>query len=532
MKRQFYRRRLLALSTAVLLGLSSLFPSIAGATEITAEEPAVTDTVDPAASTDTSNPASADTVETADGETTEETTEPERLEPDAYFEPIQSNDTADWPQGPAVWAESAVVMDLDSGAFLYSKNMDDTKYPASITKILTTLIAIEHSRPSEKVTFSANAVYGIEQGSSNIGIRLGENLTMEDCLYGMMLESANEVCVAVAEHISGSVDAFVELMNQKAASLGCTNTHFTNPNGLPDENHYTTAHDMALIAQAAYNNATFRKVCQTTTYCIGTTNKCGEKRWLSNHHKMLPDRDYTYEGCTGGKTGFTQAALNTLVTYAERDGRRLVCVSLRTNGRQIYTDTASLLDYGFNNFQNYSIFNRKTWADAKMLYPSLYFGQPETVANLRPSCTVTLPAGIDTSALETTCNPGDGTLCRTYTYNQYPVGYESIPDTAIQTLLHSPPTNTCKKSGSAAASDLGNSAKETASGIFQKILAFFAPVGTVITSFVTSVFTAVPWYYFALGGALFLIIIMEIVLAMKKKKKRKKKKTAKKKNVK
>lgn len=159
------------------------------------------------------------------------TTEPERIEPDAYFEPIQSNDTANWPQGPAVWAESAVVMDLDSGTFLYSKNMDVAKYPASITKILTTLIAIEHSRPSEKVTFSENAVYGIEQGSSNIGIRLGENLTMEDCLYGMMLESANEVCVAVAEHISGSVDAFVELMNQKATSLGCTNTHFTNPNG-------------------------------------------------------------------------------------------------------------------------------------------------------------------------------------------------------------------------------------------------------------------------------------------------------------
>ena len=139
---------------------------------------------------------------------------------------------------------------------------------------------------------------------------------------------------------------------------------------------------------------------------------------------------------------------------------------------------------------------------------------------------------MDLSSVETTCNPGDGTLCRSYTYNQYPVGCESIPDTAIQALLHSEPTNICKKSGSAAASDLGNSAKETASGIFQKILAFVAPVGTVITSFVTSVFTAVPWYYFALVGALFLIIIMEIVLAMKKKKKRKKKKTAKKKNVK
>ena len=489
MNNRRYRHRLLALSASILLGLSGLSSSAVDAAEVTVEQPAADTTV----SQDTGNP-SADTKEAAEGQTEGETTEPERIEPDAYFEPIQSNDTADWPQGPAVWAESAVVMDLDSGTFLYSEN----------------------------------AVYGIEQGSSNIGIRLGENLTMEDCLYGMMLESANEVCVAVAEHISGSVDAFVELMNQKAASLGCTNTHFTNPNGLPDENHYTTAHDMALIAQAAYNNATFRKVCQTTTYCIGKTNKCGEERWLSNHHKMLPDRDYTYEGCTGGKTGFTQAALNTLVTYAERNGRRLVCVSLRTNGRQIYTDTASLLDYGFNNFQNYSIFNRKTWADAKMLYPSLYFGQPETVANLRPTCTVTLPAGMDLSSVETTCNPGDGTLCRSYTYNQYPVGCESIPDTAIQALLHSEPTNICKKSGSAAASDLGNSAKETASGIFQKVLAFVAPVGTIIIS----VFTAVPWYYSVLGGMLLLIIIMEIVLAVKKKKRRKKKKTTKKKTVK
>lgn len=268
----------------------------------------------------------------------EETSSPEeeRPEPDAYFEPIQTNEIEGWPQGPAVWAESAVVMDLDSGAILYEKNMGATKYPASITKILTTLVAIENSRLDERVTFSENAIFGIERDSSHIGIRVGEILSMEECLYGMMLESANEVCLAVAEHISGSVDAFVELMNQKAAELGCTNTHFTNPNGLPDENHYTTAHDMALIAQAAYANPTFRKVCQTNTYCIPTTNVCGELRWLSNHHKMLPERDYFYEGCTGGKTGFTQAALNTLVTYAERDGRKLVCVSLRTNGPQVY----------------------------------------------------------------------------------------------------------------------------------------------------------------------------------------------------
>ena len=429
-----------------------------------------------------------------------------------------------------VAAPHAILMEVSTGTVLMEKAADEKVHPASVTKIMTMLLimeALEQGKIALNDTVTVSE-YAASMGGSQVYLEPYETQTVETLLKCVAVASANDAAVALAEHISGSVDAFVELMNQKAASLGCTNTHFTNPNGLPDENHYTTAHDMALIAQAAYNNATFRKVCQTTTYCIGKTNKCGEERWLSNHHKMLPDRDYTYEGCTGGKTGFTQAALNTLVTYAERNGRRLVCVSLRTNGRQIYTDTASLLDYGFNNFQNYSIFNRKTWADAKMLYPSLYFGQPETVANLRPTCTVTLPAGMDLSSVETTCNPGDGTLCRSYTYNQYPVGCESIPDTAIQALLHSEPTNICKKSGSAAASDLGNSAKETASGIFQKVLAFVAPVGTIIIS----VFTAVPWYYSVLGGMLLLIIIMEIVLAVKKKKRRKKKKTTKKKTVK
>ena len=438
---------------------------------------------------------------------------------------VTTNGIEGWPQASDISSTAAIVMETSTNTVLYSKNADQALYPASAVKVMTCLLALENSSLDDQVTMTATGVSGVTDGGANISAQLDEVFTMEQCLYAIMIASANDIALQVAELISGSVDAFVQAMNTRAQELGCTDTVFTNPTGLPDENHYTTAHDMALIAQAAYNNATFRKVCQTTTYCIGKTNKCGEERWLSNHHKMLPDRDYTYEGCTGGKTGFTQAALNTLVTYAERNGRRLVCVSLRTNGRQIYTDTASLLDYGFNNFQNYSIFNRKTWADAKMLYPSLYFGQPETVANLRPTCTVTLPAGMDLSSVETTCNPGDGTLCRSYTYNQYPVGSESITDTAIQALLHSEPINICKKSGSAAASDLGNSAKETASGIFQKVLAFVAPVGTIIIS----VFTAVPWYYSVLGGMLLLIIIMEIVLAVKKKKRRKKKKKQKRK---
>ena len=433
----------------------------------------------------------------------EETSSPEeeRPEPDAYFEPIQTNEIEGWPQGPAVWAESAVVIDLDSGAILYEKNMGATKYPASITKILTTLVAIENSRLDERVTFSENAIFGIERDSSHIGIRVGEILSMEECLYGMMLESANEVCLAVAEHISGSVDAFVELMNQKAAELGCTNTHFTNPNGLPDENHYTTAHDMALIAQAAYANPTFRKVCQTNTYCIPTTNVCGELRWLSNHHKMLPERDYFYEGCTGGKTGFTQAALNTLVTYAERDGRKLVCVSLRTNGPQVYVDTAALLDYGFQNFQNITIHSRSSCADTKFLYPSIYFGEPCTVDNLRLSCSATIPAGATAEQIQTVPALADGAITRTYLYNQYQIGQESIP---IRKLLT--PVSEHSAKANASESDITEKIKlpnmEKATSLFKKI----------------------PIYIYLLVLLLIVVVIMEIILLRKKQKRKKREK--------
>lgn len=268
--------------------------------------------------------------------------------PAAYYEPIQTDAIAGWPAGPAIYAESGILVDLSDGRILYAKNIDKQLYPASITKIMTTLLAIENCSPEEQVTFSQKALDSIEWDSSNIGCRLGEVLTMEQCWYGMMLNSANEVCSGVAEHVSGSIEAFVELMNEKAASLGCTGTHFSNANGLPDENHYTTAHDMALIAQAAFANETFRTVTGTKTYEIPATEKYTEIRYLRNHHKMLlPDTEYYYEGCIGGKTGYTEAALNTLVTFAERDGTTLMCVTMRTQGRQVYTDTASLFDYGF-----------------------------------------------------------------------------------------------------------------------------------------------------------------------------------------
>ena len=269
--------------------------------------------------------------------------------PAAYYEAVQTDTLANWPQGPAIYAESGTLVDLDTQEILYSKNIDKQLYPASITKVMTTLVAIESSSPEEPVTFSQHALDSIEWDSSNIGCRLNETLTMEQCWYAMMLNSANEVCCGVAEHISGSIEAFVEKMNQKAAELGCTNTHFSNPNGLPDETHYTTAHDMALIANAAYQNETFRQVFSTRQYEIPPTPQYTETRYLYNHHKMMqPDTEYYYEGCLGGKTGYTETALNTLVTIASRNGKNLLCVTMRTQGRQVYTDTASLFDYGFS----------------------------------------------------------------------------------------------------------------------------------------------------------------------------------------
>lgn len=269
--------------------------------------------------------------------------------PAAYYESVLTDSLAGWPQGPAIYAESGILVDLDTQEILYSKNIDKQLYPASITKIMTTLVAMESSSPEETVTFSQHALDSIEWDSSNIGCRLNETLTMEQCWYAMLLNSANEVCCGVAEHVAGSIEAFVERMNQKASELGCTGTHFSNTNGLPDENHYTTAHDMALIAAAAFQNETFRTVFTTRQYEIPPTPQYTEPRYLYNHHKMMqPDTEYYYEGCLGGKTGYTDDALNTLVTVASRDEKTLLCVTMRTQGRQVYTDTASLFDYGFS----------------------------------------------------------------------------------------------------------------------------------------------------------------------------------------
>lgn len=264
--------------------------------------------------------------------------------------------TNSWPQGPNVYSEAAIVMEASTGLILYEKNMNETYFPASITKILSALLIIENTSPGEVVTFSRDSIFNIERDSTHIGIDVGEQLTVQQCLYGILLESANEVTYAAAEHVAGSISAFAEMMNEKAKSLGALNSNFVNPHGLPDDNHYTTAYDMALITREAMKNETFRKITATRTYQIPPTNKQKEIRYLRNHHKFILKNDLSYEGTTGGKTGFTNKARYTLVTTAKRGDLELICVVMKvdTSAHQ-YEDTAKLLDFGFDHFSIYPI---------------------------------------------------------------------------------------------------------------------------------------------------------------------------------
>ena len=266
------------------------------------------------------------------------------------------DNSSSWPQGPSVNAEAAIVMEASTGLVLYEKNMDKAYYPASITKILSALLFIENSSPGEVVTFSRDAIYNIERDSTHIAIDVDEQLTVQQCLYGILLESANEVTYAAAEHVGGDIPTFSEMMNEKAKSLGAINSNFVNPHGLPDDNHYTTAYDMALISREAMKNETFRKITATRTYQIPPTNKQKETRYLRNHHKFILNNELSYEGTIGGKTGFTSKAKYTLVTMAKRGDLELICVVLKvdTSAHQ-YQDTAKLLDFGFDNFSIYPI---------------------------------------------------------------------------------------------------------------------------------------------------------------------------------
>lgn len=349
----------------------------------------------------------------------------------AYYKQAADTDSIkNWVKGPQIEGESAILVDMFTGAVLYSKNADKAQYPASITKIMTALLGCESLNPSQKFAMTASAARSItETNSSSIYADTDEEFTIEQALMAVMLQSANEMTLAIAELCNGSAKKFVEQMNLKARQLGCTNTHFNNPNGLPDEIHYTTASDMAKIARAAWFNPTFRKFASTQYYEIPPTNKFAETRYLLNHHKMMKGQTYAYDGVLGGKTGYTEVAGNTLVTYAKNDNTYLVSVVLQSvNGA--YSDTKALLDYGFNNFSRTAVKDLPAKITRHFLPAEKYIlknYKDDTLFETRRTASVSLPSGVDTSALEKTCsitkNPaGLPLLTITYTYNDHVVG--------------------------------------------------------------------------------------------------------------
>lgn len=343
-----------------------------------------------------------------------------------------------WPDAPETLSPSVILMEESTGTILYEKNSDEAHYPASITKIMTTLLALENGNLSDMVTFSDDAINNTE--GSGIARDYGEQMTLEQCLYGVMLESANECAYAVAEHVGGTVENFVDMMNAKAKELGCTNTHFANPHGLQDENHYTTAHDMALIAQAAYQNETFRIIIGTKMYTIPPTNKHAEETVLRNHHDMLctyhnANRKYLYPYCVGGKTGYTATANSTLVTYAEKDGMTLICVVMNTQSPNQFIDTVNLFDYAFDNFQVLNVAENDTDYSAETTVDNGNLDNIAPFVELDKDAVIVLPKTAEFSDTSSSVEYNDsdpeiaGSI--TYTYAGRNVGKADIKTTGV-----------------------------------------------------------------------------------------------------
>lgn len=350
-------------------------------------------------------------------------------------EPIASNDIPNWPSGPVVGAEGAILIEAETGTILYAKNIHEKLYPASTTKILTTLVAIENSSLNDMVTFSQNAVFSIEKASSNMGMDPGQSITMEQCLHGILIMSANEVCNAVAEHVGGTIENFVAMMNDKATELGCLNSHFVTTNGLQDINHYTTPYDLAQIARSFFANETLAKISGIKYEVMEPTSTQPDRIELYTHNELTKG-NYNCEGYIGGKTGYTSIAHQTLVTCAKRGDMKLICVVMKEDSPKQFTDTVALFDYGFNNFKKYKVADYET--NYTVNHTDFFkssnhiFGDNETIMSIDPKSYVILPATIDftnaQSNISFTNDQTDSNVVATidYTYENQPIGSATI----------------------------------------------------------------------------------------------------------
>ena len=326
---------------------------------------------------------------------------------------VTTNGIQGWPQASDISSTAAIVMETSTNTVLYSKNADQALYPASAVKVMTCLMALENSSLDDQVTMTATGVSGVTDGGANISAQLDEVFTMEQCLYAIMVASANDIALQVAEHISGSVEDFVAAMNTRAQELGCTNTVFTNPTGLPDENQHTTAHDMALIMEAAMANDTFRTIAQTTSYTIPATNVSGGARNLTSSFSMTNPTSATYyQGCIGGRESTTTTSGSVLVTAAECNSTTLICVVMNGATGQTANEAVTLMDYGFANFQLLDL--------------------SEEDFHILSGGTVMVPSGATSDDLTTEDTESDGQILRTYSFGGAQVGTAVVEDTSTE----------------------------------------------------------------------------------------------------
>lgn len=260
----------------------------------------------------------------------------------------------------SLYSEAVILIDSNTGKVLYEKNSEQKMYPASTTKILTAILTIENCDLNDVATVSYNAVMSVPSGYSNAALQIGEELTVGQLLDVLLVHSANDAANVLAEHVGGSIESFATMMNTKLNELGCTNTHFTNPSGKHDDNHYTTATDMAKLAQYCMKNSTFRSIVSKTSCTIAPTNKYEQRHFNNTNDLIIPSENkradnYYYRYCIGVKTGYTKEAKNCLISASNKDGFELISVVLGAgpteiglSGRNI--DTIKLLDYGYENY--------------------------------------------------------------------------------------------------------------------------------------------------------------------------------------
>ncbi len=348
--------------------------------------------------------------------------------------PIQSNEIKNWPEGPVISAEAAILMEANTGTVLYAKNIHDKMYPASTTKILTCLIAAERTNLSDIVTMSDEAVFSVPWDGSKIFLDVGEQLTVDQALQATLIASANDAANGLAELVGGSLDDFAKIMNERAKELGCTNSNFVNSNGLYDDNHYTTAYDLALIARAFFDNELLSKYSRTTKLHLKPSAYQPDEIIEFSKNKLYEGGEYYYEYLVGSKTGYTDIARQTLVSCAEKNGMKLICVVFKEETPTQFEDTVTLFDYGFGNFQTVNISENDSQyrIDNANFFDTntAVFGSSNPIMTLNESDYIVIPNAADLSDTQSTIsydvNESNQIASIDYTYNGVSVGSVSV----------------------------------------------------------------------------------------------------------